>query len=364
MKAGEKDMKIAQVIPNFGIGGAEIMCESLIYELLKLKHDVVVISMYNYNSAITDRLESAGINIHYLNKRKGIDISMIKKMKDIFLRESVEIVHTHLYCVEYAVPAAVLTGINHVIHTVHSIAYKENGYFGKFLENIYFKKLKTIPVALSPLIQDSISKEYNINAKNIPIVFNGIDLSKCLVKTNYEANDIFTILHIGRFSHPKNHIGLLNAFVKFHNKYPNSKLQLIGDGETKNEAKTFVKNNKLDDCVEFLGIINNVYGYLHDADVFALPSHYEGIPMTLIEAMATGLPIVATAVGGVTDMLHNNKDAILTNVETDEIYHAFERYYTSKDIREQFGKKAKINSKNFSSKKMTDNYLKLYINKL
>ena len=73
-------MKIAQIMPEFGLAGAEIMCENLTYELVKAGHEVVVISMYDYHSAITDRLEQAGVEIRYLGKKPGLDVSMIPKM--------------------------------------------------------------------------------------------------------------------------------------------------------------------------------------------------------------------------------------------------------------------------------------------
>lgn len=352
-------MNIVQIIPTFGLAGAEIMCENLTYELVKLGHKVTVISLYDYHSAITERLENAGVDIRYLGKKCGLDLSMIRKIKRVLKEIKADVVHTHLYSIEYAIPAAILAGIKHRVHTVHNIAEKENGKLARKFNKYFFKHCHVIPVALSELIRDSIVQEYGIKKERIPIIYNGIDLSKCQPKTDYSVNGNFKILHIGRFAEAKNHIGLLKAFKIFHDKHPDSELWLIGDGERRAEIGQYVVENKLVEAVKFLGLQSNVYGYLHDADIFTLPSNYEGIPMTLIEAMGTGLPIVATAVGGVPDMLDCN-NSILTATEESEVAAAFDKYYIDIELRKMHGVRARERFDSFSSEKMCEKYFQVY----
>ena len=343
----------------FGLAGAETMCENLTYELVKLGHKVTVISLYDYHSAITERLENAGVNIRYLGKKRGLDLSMIRKIKRVLKETKADVVHTHLYSIEYAVPAAILAGIKHRVHTVHNIAEKENGRRARKLNKFFFKHCHVVPVALSELIRDSIVREYKLSKDKIPVVFNGIDLSRCIPKTEYSVNGKFKILHIGRFSEQKNHIGLVKAFKLFLDKHADSELWLIGEGEKKAEIEQYVAENDLGASVKFLGLQSNVYGYLHDADIFTLPSNYEGIPMTLIEAMGTGLPIVATAVGGVPDML-DEESALLVNVNDSAIAVAYEKYYLNEELRICHGISAAGLSKRFSSREMASRYCEFY----
>lgn len=352
-------MKIVQVMPEFGLAGAETMCENLTYELIKLGHDVTVISMYDYHSAITERLEKSGIDVRYLGKKLGLDISMIPRIKKILKEVGADVVHTHRNCAQYAVPAAMLAGVKRRIHTVHNVAEKENGKLARKLNNFFFKHCHLIPVALSELIRDSIVKEYDINKDKIPVIYNGIDLSKCLPKTDYSIYGNFKILHIGRFSEQKNHVGLLRAFKIFHDKYSDSELWLIGDGEKKTEIENYVNENDLTSNVKFLGLQSEVHGFLHNADMFTLPSNYEGIPMTLIEAMGTGLPIVATAVGGVPDMLDNSNSILVNNNDID-ISKGIECYYLNDALRRKHGCRAIEHSYSFSSTKMGAKYNDLY----
>ena len=354
-------MKIMQVIPAFRLAGAEVMCENLCIALKNAGESVIAVSLYSEKTAITDRLEKAGVHIEYLNKKPGFDASIIFKLVKLFKREKPDVVHTHIYASKYGLIAAVLAGIEKKVHTVHNVAQKEQGNLGKKVNSFMYKYFNVVPVALSQEVRKSISDVYRLQEDSVPTVFNGIDLSKCITKTNYKVNKIFTILHIGRFMKVKNHETLIRAFATFVKKHPCSKLQLLGEGEMFDEMQNLAKTLDVADKVEFLGLQSNVYPFLHKADIFCLPSEYEGVPMTLIEAMGTGLPIIASNVGGIPDMLTNNEDALLIKPTSDELNEAMERLYQSDTLREEFGKKVKKKAIVFSSEEMAKRYERIYL---
>jgi len=187
-------------------------------------------------------------------------------------------------------------------------------------------------------------------------------LTKCVTKENYTIEKNIKILHIGRFSEEKNHKGLIDAFKIFHAVKPNSVLELIGDGSLFDEIKKYVAEQNLEGAVSFLGLKTDVYRYINEADIFVLSSLYEGIPMTLIEAMGTGIPIVATNVGGIPNMLKNNQSALLTSVDSQEISNAFVSLLENEDLRKKIGKSAQTESLKFSSQNMTVKYMEIYDN--
>ncbi len=351
-------MKIVQVIPSFGMGGAETMCENLVYELKKAGHEVIVLSLYDEQTAITRRIEDAGIDLRYLHKKGGPDFSMYGKLREVFRGENPDVVHTHLGAAKYVFPVASRLKIK-VVHTVHNVAAKEAPKSARIFNRFFFRRRKAIPVALSEKVRQTILQEYKMSEKDVPIVLNGIDIGKCIPKNDYSESGNFRILHIGRFFAQKNHEGLLQAFRQFHDKCCDSELYLIGDGEKREEAEAYVKDNRMESCVHFLGLQGNVYKYLHETDIFALPSLYEGIPMTIIEAMGTGLPIVATAVGGVPDMLSDDC-ALLVPVEADAIAAAFEKYYSDANLRESHGRAALRRADAFSASAMAQKYIAIY----
>jgi len=99
---------------------------------------------------------------------------------------------------------------------------------------------------------------------------------------------------------------------------------------------------------------------LSKSDIFCLSSIYEGVPMTLIEAMASAMPIVATAVGGVPDMLTNERDAFVCSNNVDDFAQCLIMLIKSKELRESFGQNALKRAHDFSSRKMAEEYMKLY----
>jgi len=351
-------MKIIQVIPFFGLGGAETMCENLIYELKAVGHQILALSLYEKETPITQRLTEAGVELRYLHKKEGLDFSLYGKLRKIFKEEHPDVVHTHLYTTKYVFPVAAAMGIK-VVHTVHSIAVQEASSLSRKFNGFFFKRGKAVPVALSENIRQTIVEVYPLTEEQIPVVLNGIDLSKCTPKESYAPADPFRIVHVGSYQEVKNHFGMLGAFAQFHKKYPNTQLHLIGDGPRRGLIEDFAREKGIVDCVVFYGFQSNVYSFLPGMAVFTLPSMYEGIPMSIAEAMGTGLPVVATRVGGIPDML-DDESALLVPVDVDAIAAAYEKYYLDESLRAQHGRAALGRSVRFSAKTMAQDYVRIY----
>lgn len=355
-------MKILQVIPYFCFGGAETMCENLTYALKKLGHEVTVVSLYNEHTAISDRMEEAGVRILYLDKKLGLDVSMVPKLMKIMKQEKPNVVHTHLDVVKYAVLAAQLAGIKKCVHTIHSLAHKDaEGTLQKIVNTFYFHRGWSIPVALSPEIQQTICDFYGLKRERAPVIYNGIDLSRCVPKQDYRISGEVSLVHVGRFDTPKNHSGLLRAFSVLLESCPGCFLHLVGDGELRQEIEALAAELKITGHVYFHGMQSDVHRYLELADIFVLPSNYEGMPMTIIEAMATGLPIVATEVGGIPDMVVKGESALLVPCSPEAVAEACESLISDEALRESLGRNALVRSSLFSAEQMAQSYCKLYL---
>lgn len=357
-------MKIAQVIPNFALGGAETMCENLIYALAHNGHSVSVISLYTEHTPITKRLESNGFQVTYLDKKPGLDVGMIRKLANVLKKEEPDVVHTHLDCIKYAVPAARIVGIKNCVHTVHNMANKEAAGLAMRINRVFYKFGWSIPVALSSEVQKTIAEYYMLEKKSIPVIYNGIDLAKCVPKFDYTLHNPITITHIGRFSEQKNHIGLIDSFFKLHQMYANTMLLLVGDGVLRASIEEYVNSKNLSDCVLFLGYQNDVFPILHDTDIFVLPSWYEGFPMTIIEAMASGVPVIASEVGGVPDMIAHNQNGKVVPCDPNLVFEACMELIENEGIREYLGQQGLKKSHEFSSNEMAKKYIDLYQRKI
>lgn len=352
-------MKVIQIMPDFGLAGAERMCEALTLEI-KDEVEVIVISLYRIHTDITDNLEKKGVKIIYLDKKRGLDLSMINKLYKIFKQIKPDVIHTHRYVMQYAIPAAIFAGIKKRIHTVHSVANKEVPNLQQKLHYIFYKYFNVIPVSISPSVQKSVINRYRLQANKTPIIYNGINFEGVSQKSTYTRDEIFTFLHVGRYAVAKNHIEMIKAFQALHKNHMDTKLLLIGEGELYYEVQQYISENNLSDCVKQLGLKKNVLSLYKTADVFILPSIYEGMPMTLIEAMATGMPIISTYVGGIPDMLINGESALLSTPNSDDIYINMLKMYNNEKLRVKLGTRAKKDSINYNSKIMAERYKKLY----
>ena len=338
------------------------MCENLCVALKNSGETVIAVSLYSEQTAITERLRENGVRIVFLEKKPGFDPTIFTKLVKLFKEEKPDVVHTHIYASKYALPAAVLAGVKRRVHTVHSMAQKEQGSLGKKINAFMYRHCGVVPVALSSEVKKTIGEVYALQGNSIPVIYNGIDLSKCIEKNDYESTGIFTVVHIGRFMKVKNHKLLLQAFAAFAAKHKNVRLQLLGEGELLAEMKEIAKILGVADKVEFLGLKSNVYPYLNKADVFCLPSEYEGVPMTLIEAMGTGLPIVASNVGGIPDILVDGRNALLVEPNDIAVEAAIKKLYSDVELRTCLGSAAKVRSEAFSAKTMAAEYIKIYKN--
>ena len=354
-------MKILQVIPYFCFGGAETMCENLTYALTDLGHAVTVVSLYSEQTPIARRMEENGVRIRYLDKKLGLDLSMISKLMKIMKEEKPDVVHTHLNVTKYVVPAAKLCGIRRCVHTVHNVAQEEaENSQQKIVNAISFKLGWLTPVALSPEVQRTIASFYGLPEAKIPMIYNGVDLHRCLPKTTYALSEHPQLLHIGRFNHQKNHKGLLEAFRRILETYPNCILNLLGDGELREETENYASQLGIREKVIFHGSQTDVHPYLHSADLFLLPSRFEGMPMTIIEAMGTGLPIVASAVGGVPDMLEDGRSGMLVSCEPEQVAKAVLKLLEQEDLRKTLGTNALLDCQKFSAEHMARCYVDVY----
>ncbi len=354
-------INILQVIPEFGLAGAETMCEALCYEIQHSgKYNLFVASLFDYHSSITERMERQGVNILYLHKNPGLDVYMIWKLYHLMKEKHIDVVHTHRHVMQYVVPAAIMAGVKIRVHTVHSIATKELGRVQRHFAKFFYKYCNVTPISISPLVQKTVMDEYMLNEQRTPVIYNGSDLSKCIVKTDYAPSEPFTYLHIGRFSPVKNHRLMIEAAQRLKSEGYRFRINFVGGAGNEEQIKQEVVARELDNEIVFSGLQSNVYPFLSHSDCFILPSAFEGMPISLIEAMGTGLPIIASTVGGIPDMLQNEQSALLINPTVDDLTDAMKKLYEDESLRKKIGRKALEKSTRFSSEQMFGEYDKIY----
>lgn len=355
-------MKILQILPELKLAGAQIMAEGLIDELILKGHEVEVVSLYSFDTPLSNRMEKKKIKVHFLNKRKGLDFKAFFLIRRIIREFKPDIIHTHTYALKYAYIASRFLYKGKIVHTIHNMASKETTESNRKLERKLFKKKIVQPVAISPIVKNSIVEYYGEKPEDVPMIYNGIKLDNCIPKIDYNFNDDeIRLIHIGRFQEQKNHELMLKAMRIVTNTNKRVRLHCFGAGILEDEIKNMADSEGVSDYIIFEGTTDNQYNELHKADIFLLPSKWEGMPITLIEAMGTGLPVVVTPVGGIPDMVSDQYSGIICELTVEGLSQAIKMFLCDKELREQCGNHAREEAQLFSAIQMANSYEEIYV---
>lgn len=334
------------------------MAESLIYGLVDQGVDVRVVSLYDFESSITIGLGERGITLRTFGKRDGLDFSLVGKLRRYFVEERPDAVHTHLYAAKYAIPAAHAAGVPVCLHTVHSIASEDLSGVDTMLQRWFYSHGWATPVAISPIVRRTVAEQYGMSEDEIPMVFNGVT-RRTISRNRARGQKIFTFLHIGRFEPVKNHWLLLDAFREVHEAHEDCRLVLVGTGPLLENVRQRVGELGLTESVEIVGEVADVTPYLAEADAFVLPSEFEGLPITLVEALQAGVPCLASNVGGVPDIVHDGESGILFEPTTDAVAHAMARVIEDKELLSRLAQGTSSAALQFTQEEMTRGYLRV-----
>lgn len=215
----------------------------------------------------------------------------------------------------------------------------ERTFLKKTLSAISFNNLDNIIVVSNyqkDIINDIFSYKYD---SKIKVVHIGRDekLFKNEVYRSEKENNIINLLTVARLQKLKGHEDLIKAMKILCNRYKNIKLIIAGEGEEKENIEEQIKEYKLEKYIEMTGFVNPM-DYYGKSDIFILPSYSEAFPLVNLEAMASGLPIIATNVGGIPEAIESNKQGYLIepgNVK--ELADKISILIESRELRNEFG---------------------------
>ena len=152
---------------------------------------------------------------------------------------------------------------------------------------------------------------------------------------------------------------MYRAFVAFLEKGYDARLVMLGKGAEEENLKALAETLGISDRIDYPGFVPNVEDYLANADVFLLSSNYEALPLAVLEAMAAGLPVITTDVGGVCDIVTDN-GILLPAGDMDAMVRAMEKLYLNEDVRAQMAAASAKNVRAFDVSNTVDGYCALY----
>ena len=324
-----RPLKVMQIIARMNIGGPAIYV-TLIEEYLQQRGYDMQLITGNVDSDEGDMLyyaEEHGVTptiIPELGRSLNplLDLVTIWKLYRLIRQMKPDVVHTNTAKAGFVGRvAAWFARVPVVVHTFHGHVF--HGYFSPLktrlfilLEQITARMSDTI-ITITPRLRDELSNTYHIAPEShFTVQAYGLDLAPFAEKTRNAGDfrrawqiplDTPLIGIVARLVPIKNHMLFLDAVAQVHQQIPNAHFAIVGDGEMREQLESRVDELGLRDVITFTGWQKDVATICADLDVLVISSNNEGTPFTLIEAMATGCPVVSTNVGGIADLLKNGE---------------------------------------------------------
>jgi glycosyltransferase involved in cell wall biosynthesis len=317
---------ITRFLPNY-YGGAEISANNIAIRLAARGHEVYVITTLGSHQEKFSSRE--GIIIHRI---KTIELPILRNcifaLRAVLLikKLNIDIIHSHSVSFHNAgFPAYLIKKILKIPYIVYGLG--SDVYMAKGLEKMFRNKIINYSDAAIVLTRNMEIKIQKYTNKPLIIIPNGIDLRiyESVSKLNIynELNipsDEKIIVFLGRLHPVKGLDYLIESFYLITNRYQNVSLLIIGKGSELSAIRNLANKYNLNSKIFFNSKVSNkeIPNYLSACNIFVLPSLSEGFPTVVLEAMASGLPIVATNVGGLPDIIQENKNGFLVEPKNPE----------------------------------------------
>lgn len=346
-----KQPKIIHIIPSLDRGGAERFVVDLCNELSKM-NDVYLISLYDNTEDSFMSEISEHVQLISLGKKPGFDLKVTLKLSRIISKIRPQVVNTHISALEYLIPHFLFSFKKKSVkffHTVHNEADKETVNPAIFnLRKVLFKLKLIIPITISRTMRRSFEEVYNLLGFDTQVdngrPYRPFNITVCdAIKKKYGNTGQPLFVNVARIDTQKNQLNLVLAFKDERLKKSNAVLLLIGDKRNESLYKAILTAIEGESNIHLLGGVSNVEDYLAASDAFILPSIYEGMPISLIEALSHGSFPICSPVGGIIDMIDDGINGFLTaGTSVEDITNSVIRYlnYDDKEMIKENAKKS------------------------
>jgi len=310
--------------------GAEVQLRT-VASYLAARPEIRLTAVLLNDGRLATELNAMGIPVAVVDEHRHTAAAIVAFLVRFLRTHEIDILHTHRYKdTVLGTVAAKVAGVSKVVRTVHGLPEPLRGWermrfraYGA-LETIALRSFADRIIAVSEDIAQSL-RAAGHRRSAVMAIHNGIDLSA--LRSTRDPRDVRRELGIaadalvfgtvGRLSPVKGHASLLRAAQRLLRQEPNARFLFVGDGPLHHDLVTTAIRLGVDRACVFAGARNDTPDVLGAMDVFVLPSLHEGIPMALLEAMALGTPVVATAVGGVPEIVSDGANGLLVTPRDD-----------------------------------------------
>jgi len=311
-------IKIAHVIYGLKIGGAENLLLQVCPRFDPNRFSVSVFAL-TYGGPLEEKLVRAGIKVKVIRRDGKFNFYNFIQLVNLIKKENIKILHTHLQNADILGGLAARVCRIKQISTYHRPPYKES--FWEYVKQKLSTSLAYKIISVSQDAKDYCIKRLKTDAKKIRVIYNGVDIKRFEIKENkynirkeFDLNpEAFVISSIARLEEEKGHRYLIEAIYHISKLRPHFNLSTIiaGDGSLKGKLQEMVIKLNLKDKIKFLGARFDIPKVLFASDIMVLSSFIEGLPISCLEAMAVGVPVIATHIGGVKELIKDGKNGLL-----------------------------------------------------
>lgn len=306
--------RVAYLITSSGMGGgAEREVCHLARVFGRRGWEVAALSMLPLERPVSD-LETEGIQTETLGMRRGIpDPRALIRLRDFVRRWQPDVLHAHMVHANLlARLSRLLVRIPTVISTMHN---QDEGSQWRYLAYRLTDRLSDVTTTVSQVAMTEAVRRGAVPRGAIRLVPNGISTGEYVrdplirerTRSSLGLGERFTWLAVGRMVEAKGYADMVAAFGRVHERYPDAALLVAGAGPLEGSIREMIRHASLEQAVSLLGLRSDVPALMQAADAFVMSSKWEGLPMVILEAAASSMPIVATDVGG-------SRDAILDGI--------------------------------------------------
>lgn len=366
--------RIVHVIESCGPGGAECLVKSLLLEMKRQGGDValwVLTAMAQIDPTNHSKMSFEGRFILDL-RRNGIPVEIIgksphkdwcqadRKLRALSRRYGPAIIHTHLESVSFHVVRSMCFARSRLIQTVHNTKVQH-----PWIVRYLFSRAFSGFVAISKRVKD-IALGVGVPACKIHTIYNGIHLSTFAFPDREIRTRAVSLVAIGRLTEQKGHRTLISAVRLLKERYyaelqPFPKITIIGDGELKGTLQQAIRQEGVEQDIRLEGVRDDIPKVLRKHDVYVMPSNWEGLSISLLEAMASGIPVVATDTGSNSEVVDHEENGLIVPVSSPEaLSEGMYRLLKDRALRQRFSQSGPEKASQFSIEECARKHLHLY----
>ncbi len=361
---------VCQLLHGLRVGGAEVLAARLARQLRGAYR--FVFACLDELGTLGEQLRDDGFTVEVLGRRPGLDWRCARQIRAFLWRERADLVHAHQYTPFFYAAVARMPGRRSpVLMTEHGRHFPDYPRPKRMLANRFLLARRDRVVGVGCAVRDALIANEGMPARRIGVIYNGIDLAPFADASHHRGAvrrelglgpDDLAIFQVGRLDPLKDHATAVRTIGRLVNRHPGARLLLVGEGPEEAAIRELVRQRDLTADVRFLGLRTDVARLLSAADLCLLTSVSEGIPLVLIEAMAAGLPVVSTNVGGVPEVVEDGRTGLLAPSADDAaLADKVLRLASDPALRESMGRAGRERAGAlFSERRMHEAYLRLY----